>query len=183
MTGSLRLRELRGLAVKEQDLAMGIPGSVAVLSRPSPLAAKMAGLLTSTLKDAGQDEVALRSFDLLRDSSNPALEDCDAILLMCAANVDAVYASTVALDSLRARFDPNRITVVVMEQRGADAEAVARQLSRRATQVRVIPFDGQVSSLEKATIADLQPATRSAYMQLAADIVEQIEKPRIFATR
>ena len=155
---------------------------VAVLSRPSALANQMTELLSSVWRQEHVD-FTLTSFDLLREVDNPALEDCSAILLMCTSNVEAVYSTTVALDTLSRRFDQSRVTVVVMQQRGTDADAVARQLSRRASRVQVIPFDAHLSSLDKATLADLQPATKSAYTQLAANIIDQIAMPRLFAAR
>jgi MinD-like ATPase involved in chromosome partitioning or flagellar assembly len=114
---------------------------------------------------------------LLHSAMSGVLGLADALVVVTSASLDGARSASATLDWLEAhgKADLVRQSVAVVSSvrpRGGlvDVEAVEEHFARRCRAVVRVPFDRHLEAGATVSLEALEPATRSAYLRLAAAV-------------
>lgn len=119
---------------------------------------------------------------LLHPTMEPVLEIADQLLIVVAPSVDGGRSGSLMLDWLTAhgRGDLVRNAVVVLnylqEKPLVDVAQFERHFGERCRAVVRIPFDAHLGQGAETSLEALRPATRTAYLELAARVLD-VDRP------
>ncbi|MGX7677602.1 AAA family ATPase [Jatrophihabitans sp. DSM 45814] len=113
------------------------------------------------------------------DSANQGLlSEADQLVLVLRPAVDGARAAALTLDWLSQHGHGElvaRAVVVVNgchEKAGVPYEAIADHFSRRCAKVVAVPWDRALEAGSQTRLSELKPATRAAFVELAASVAD-----------
>jgi MinD-like ATPase involved in chromosome partitioning or flagellar assembly len=113
------------------------------------------------------------------DAMEPILRQADQIVVIASPSIDGGRSASLTLDWLRAHGHRElaRDAVVVLNSvrrdLPIDVDKVARHFERRVRAVVRVPWDPHLAAGTATALEALQPATRRAYLELAAVVADR----------
>jgi len=120
---------------------------------------------------------------LLHSAMRSILPMADQLVIVSAASLDGSRAASLTLDWLEQHDygDLARNSVVVINavrpRTLVDIDQLEQHFVRRCRTVVQVPFDRHLETGAEIVFADLAPATRQAYLELAAAVADTFQQP------
>jgi putative peptide zinc metalloprotease protein len=123
---------------------------------------------------------------ILDSAIQGVLAESDQLVVVAPAAVDGAWAAAATLDWLDAhgyaRLVAGAVAVIngVTNRSGGrvDTDRIGEQFADRVAAVHRVPFDAHLETGARVRPTDLRPATRQAYLQLAASVADQLATAR-----
>jgi MinD-like ATPase involved in chromosome partitioning or flagellar assembly len=122
---------------------------------------------------------------LLHSAMRSILPSADQLVVISAASLDGSRAASLTLDWLEQHDygDLARESVVVINavrpRTLVDIDQLQQHFVRRCRAVVQVPFDRHLETGAEIVFPELSPATRQAYLELAAAVVDGVARPRL----
>jgi MinD-like ATPase involved in chromosome partitioning or flagellar assembly len=120
---------------------------------------------------------------LLHSAMRAILPSADQLVVVAAPSIDGARSASLTLDWLvkhgHERLSRSSVVVInAVRERGlVDVDKLQAHFARRCRAVVRIPFDRHLETGAEIVLDELAPATRSAYVQLAAAVADGFQAP------